>query len=322
VTALPGRLQIFDIMENGELMEITPKGDLKAELRTDRVLIIVDDEEKKIWLWKGGTASVRKKFIAARQAQNVRGQRGLVYRVIPIDEGEERDDLLAALGLKAPMPKPKPQVAVEVQLPDRTIAIDATTLPSDTPASTPRPSKPGPSRPARPPSPPSSTSTPAPSPSPVSPQNTGEEYEGFEREWRREAPPPGPTPTLTPEEIIGRVQAIRPPPGYRRELVIIGHEVFTTVNRTISFLGKTTTTTQLERTRKLPEGTFFGGDYTPRILVEGGRVLATEFLKKVEEPHDQPILRDTTRDADVGELIDIFRITATAAERSSKRKKR
>lgn len=312
-------------MENGELMEITPKGDLKAELRTDRVLIVVDDDEKKIWLWKGANASVRKKFIAARQAQSVRGQRGLVYRVVPTDEGEERDDLLAALGLKAPTPKPKPQVAVEVQLPDRTIAIDTTTLPTDTTASAPQPtpSRPEPARPSQPSRSPSAPAAPSTVQvtTPVTPQNTGEEYEGFEWEWRREAPPPGPTPTLTPEEIIGRVQAIQPPPGYRRELVIIGHEVFTTVNRTISFLGKTTTTTQLERTRKLPEGTFFGGDYTPRILVVGGRVLATEFLKKVEETHEQPILRDATRGADVGELMDIFRISATAAERSSKRRK-
>ena len=72
---LSAHLQVYDVVETGELMELTVKGELKTELNTERVLIIVDDDDRKIWLWKGAEAGVRKKFIAARQGQAVRSQR-------------------------------------------------------------------------------------------------------------------------------------------------------------------------------------------------------------------------------------------------------
>jgi len=134
------------------------------------------------------------------------------------------------------------------------------------------------------------------------------------------------SPAPAQDDIIGRVQNIQPPPGYRRELVVIGSEVFTTTERTVSFLGKSSTSSQLERTRNLPDGPFFGGEFTPRILVEGGRVLATEFLKKTTE--GKRGLREATRDADVSALLDLFRITTGAsaegefAEESDERGKR
>jgi hypothetical protein len=103
-------------------------------------------------------------------------------------------------------------------------------------------------------------------------------------------------------------------------LVIIGHEVFTAVERTVAKLGDKSTTIQLERTQKLPEGTFFGGDYTPRIIVEGGRVLATEFLKRIGEG-DRPSLRDATQDAGVSQLLDIFQIS-TEKPKPPKRKRK
>ncbi|MFX1564032.1 MAG: hypothetical protein ACFFDP_12075, partial [Promethearchaeota archaeon] len=283
---LSTRLQVYGIVATGELEEVSVSGELKTELKPERVLIIVDDEDRKIWLWKGTEAGVRHKFIAARQAQAVRSERGLVYKVLSIDESEEPSDFLSLLGMKAAPRAPKPEVAVKVELPDKTIAI---TSKEPTP---PAPSKPEPK--------------PTPSTTPVTTSQLGQEYEGADRQWPQ--PPPsdaGPAPVH--DDIIGRVQDVQPPSGYRRELVVIGHEVFTSVDRKVSFLGKSSTTSQLERTRKLPNGPFFGGDYTPRILVESGRVLATEFLKKTDG--GAPSLRESTRDKDVGELIDLFRLT-------------
>jgi hypothetical protein len=183
-----------------------------------------------------------------------------------------------------------------VELPDKTIAITSKA-----------PAPPIPSKPKT-----------SPSVVPVKTSQLGQEYDGVDRQWA--APPPsdaGPAPAQ--DDIIGRVQDISPPSGYRRELVVIGHEVFTAVDRKVSFLGKSSTTSQLERTRKLPDGPFFGGDYTPRILVEGGRVLATEFLKKTDG--GAPSLRESTRDKDVGELIDLFRITMASEKDSTEKPK-
>ncbi len=307
---LSGHFQVYNIVETGELGDFPVKGELKAELKPERVLVIVDDDEKVIWLWKGTDAGVRLKFIAARQGQAVRSMRGLVYKVLSIDSGDEPDEFLALLGLKAAAPRPKPQVAVQVELPDRTLAITpkgaALSRPAPTPAIT--PSK-------APMAPQAKAVAPAPRPvqtAPVSAKDLGQEYNGAEEQWSSQAPRSiGPAPAQ--DDIIGRVQNIQPPPGYRRELVVIGSEVFTTTDRTVSFLGKSSTTSQLERTRNLPDGPFFGGEYTPRILVEGGRVLATEFLKKTEGKRG---LREATRDADVSTLLDLFRITTGATGES------
>jgi len=323
VELLSGHFQVYNIVDTGELADFPVKGELKAELKPERVLIIVDDDEKVIWLWKGTDAGVRLKFIAARQGQTVRSMRGLVYKVLSIDGGDEPDEFLALIGLKAAVQRPKPQVAVQVELPDRTLAFtpkDETSArlaptPTITSSKTPMPSQ-------------AKAVSPAPRPvqtAPVSPRDLGQEYNGAEEQWSSQAPRTM-SPAPAQDDIIGRVQNIQPPPGYRRELVVIGSEVFTTTERTVSFLGKSSTSSQLERTRNLPDGPFFGGEFTPRILVEGGRVLATEFLKKTTE--GKRGLREATRDADVSALLDLFRITTGAsaegefAEESDERGKR
>ncbi|MFX1566626.1 MAG: hypothetical protein ACFFCH_11620 [Promethearchaeota archaeon] len=295
-------LQVYDVVENGELMELTIPGQLKTELNADRVLIIVDDDDRKIWLWKGTEAGVRKKFIAARQGQAVRSQRGLVYKVLSVDGGEEPDAFLALLGEKPKPPEPKKEVEVQVELPDKTIEITP-----DGPPPKPVTSKPMKSAPIK-------TSKPELQPvrMPVATTQLGTEYNGAEQQWPLRSSTASIVPAPAQDDIIGRVANTTPPPGYSRELVIIGQEVFTSVDRTVTLLGKTQTTSQLERTRTLPDGPFFGGDYTPRILVEDGRVLATEFLKKSDK--DSHGLRDAVAEADVSELIDIFRITTETAE--------
>jgi hypothetical protein len=282
-------------------MELTVKGELKTELNTERVLIIVDDDDRKIWLWKGAEAGVRKKFIAARQGQAVRSQRGLVYKVLSIDGGEEPDAFLALLGVKSKSAAPKKEVAVQVELSDKTIEIapDESPLKSDKPTSKPAPKK-------------APKPMPRPVAQPVATTQLGTEYNGAEQKWPQRTSTSSIVPAPAQDDIVGRVANTTPPPGYSRELVIIGQEVFTSVDRTVTFLGKTQTTSQLERTRTLPDGPFFGGDYTPRILVEEGRVLATEFLKKSDK--NSHGLREAVAEADVSELIDIFKITTETAE--------
>jgi hypothetical protein len=303
------RLQIYDVVETGELMELAIPGELKTELGPERVLIIVNDDDRKIWLWKGAEAGVRKKFIAARQGQAVRSQRGLVYKVMSIDGGEEPDAFLSLLGEKPKAPTHKPEVAVHVDLPEKTIEITA----DEPPPSLPKP-KPKPKDVKLKPSP---VTMPEPS------SQLGTEYNGAEQQWPTRGAATSTVPAPAHDDIVGRVANSTPPPGYSRELVIIGQEIFTSVDRTVTFLGKTQTTSQLERTRTIPDGPFFGGEYTPRILVEGGRVLATEFLKKSNKVSQG--LREATAEADVGELIDIFRITTATAdvtEMKSKSKKK
>jgi len=86
-------MEIYNVTESGETVFLTTPT-LKDALIGERVLIIVVDDLKTIFLWKGNDSSVRKKFIGARIAQAVRGERGLLYKVEPTDQGEEPQVLL------------------------------------------------------------------------------------------------------------------------------------------------------------------------------------------------------------------------------------
>lgn len=83
-------MEIYDVMRSGELTPLSTK--LSEVLNTERVLLIVINQTKTIFLWKGINSPVAKKFIGARCGQQLRGEKGLLFKVIPIDEGEEPPD--------------------------------------------------------------------------------------------------------------------------------------------------------------------------------------------------------------------------------------
>lgn len=88
-------IRIFKVLETGEIEEIKIDKDIKDILKTSEVYIIISDHpDKTIWLWKGAESSVRKKFIGAQKSQDIRGQVGLEYSVVPVDEGIEPHDFL------------------------------------------------------------------------------------------------------------------------------------------------------------------------------------------------------------------------------------
>ncbi|MFX1294255.1 MAG: hypothetical protein ACFFD2_05280 [Promethearchaeota archaeon] len=86
-------MEIYNVTRSGETTFVTAST-LKETLKSDLVLIIIADQIKTIFLWKGKECSVAKKFIGARLSQRVRGERGLMFKVIPVDQEEEPQDLL------------------------------------------------------------------------------------------------------------------------------------------------------------------------------------------------------------------------------------
>jgi len=82
-------------IKEGKLM-----GPIKDLLNPKACYIIIADEYRKIYLWKGSESNVRSKFIGAKQSQEIRGQVGLMYAVIPLNEGEEEPEFLKLIGEK------------------------------------------------------------------------------------------------------------------------------------------------------------------------------------------------------------------------------
>ncbi|TET00087.1 MAG: hypothetical protein E3J90_04315 [Promethearchaeota archaeon] len=86
--------------ENEDFVEIEVEdGPIHMLLDKFFIFIIVDPEEKKIWIWHGENASIRKKFIAAQKAPEIRDNYGVDFKITAIDEGSEPSEFKKLVGL-------------------------------------------------------------------------------------------------------------------------------------------------------------------------------------------------------------------------------
>jgi len=260
-------MKMYNVLGDGTLEEVTPR---KDQLRADRVLLIVDDDSQKIFVWKGKKAEVRKKFIAARQASNLRMTRGLSYRVVSLDEGEEDSTFQKILNLPAPKEKPKSkQVAKkEAVTPPTPTAeqVSSAIKTSETLAVSQKHSK-------------RSTATVTQRTAPfVDHRKLAEAELGVVSQQRATA-----TSTPTQQSLVEtatlEIEKLPVPPGMKREMVIIGDRIYTISEKKTMFFGEVKIERTLELIQKPPEGEFFAEEYVPRIIIKNGKVLLIDFLK-------------------------------------------
>ncbi len=279
----------YEVSEDGTLNEVELT---KADLDSQMVVCVVDDETKSIYLWKGTQAGIRRKFIGARVATNLRTEYGFHFKVRAVDEGEEPPTFFTALngttaatpvlkpGEKAPPPTPpKPRT----EKPDAEVPIPR--------IETAPPPKPKPKAASPPPKPPAATTMP-PRPA-VAPS----------------AAPATSTPTapLSSEinSMIEELQTTDPPEGYQRELLIVYNELFTVAEHKIAVFGQEKVERKFEKVKDPPEGTFMAEGFIPRVIVKDGRVLGIELLKGTPDAILSPIKQEMKER--LGDLITFFR---------------
>ncbi|MGD9396029.1 MAG: hypothetical protein PVJ05_06360 [Candidatus Thorarchaeota archaeon] len=291
----------YEVMEDGTLNEVELT---KDDLESTKVVCVVDDETKSIYLWKGTQAGIRRKFIGARVATNLRTEYGFHFKVRPLDEGEEPPTFFSALdgttaatrvlkpGEKAPPPKP----------PTPKPKVKATAEPATAPPK-PKPAEPKPAA-APPPKPPTTT---APKPKATT------------------APPPKP-PTAAPkaaateiDAMITELESVDPPEGYQRELLIVYNELFTVAEHKIAVFGKEKIERKFEKVKDPPEGTFMAEGFIPRVIVKNGRVLGIELLKGTPDAILSPIKAEMKER--LGDLITFFRSELEEESAPDKKKK-
>ncbi|MFW9862983.1 MAG: hypothetical protein ACFFEX_03095 [Candidatus Thorarchaeota archaeon] len=295
----------YEVMEDGTLNEVEIS---KADLDSQMVVCVVDDETKSIYLWKGTQAGIRRKFIGARVATNLRTEYGFHFKVRAVDEGEEPPTFFSALdgttaatrvlkpGEKPPTPappKPKPKATAAEAPASKTEAA-----PPPKPKATAPPPKPSVSTtsPSKPSTAPTATSMPA---SPIS----GEI-----------------------KAMIEELQTTDPPEGYQRELLIVYNELFTVAEHKIAVFGQEKVERKFERVKDPPEGTFMAEGFIPRVIVKDGKVLGIELLKGTPEAILSPIKQEMKER--LGDLITFFRseteapVMPTADEKAKTAKKK
>jgi len=257
-------IQVFKINPDGTTTQIETEGAIKEVLKTEECYVLVADEYRKVFLWKGIESNVRSKFIGAKRSQDIRGQVGLMYAVIPLDEGEEDPDFLKLIGGKTEGGIAK---GIKAEEPKRNISPPLINpLREKDPFGIPEPAE---------------GMNIAGSRDRLS-QNNGPLYTGKES-----------FSSLVQEEthvnfdvIMQKLEEIKIPDGFERELIIIGDHAYSVVEKVQNFLGKKEVTKEISRVGAIPEGVFFAEDYSPRVLSENGKILAIEFLKRIGGPMD------------------------------------
>jgi hypothetical protein len=90
------------------------------------------------------------------------------------------------------------------------------------------------------------------------------------------------------DQIMQKLEEIKIPDGYERELIIIGNHAYSVVEKVQTFLGKKQIERVMEKVGSIPEGVFFAEGYSPRVLSENGKIIAIEFLKRTGKAEAAP----------------------------------
>ncbi len=319
----------YEVFEDGTLQEIELN---KDGLDSTKVLCVVDDSTKSIYLWKGSQAGIRSKFIGARVATNLRTEYGFHFKVRPIDEGSEPPTFFTAVeGTTTATPVIKPGQSAPPPRPP----VATTSPPPTPPPPRVRTEEPEPARIAAkgpPPTPPPRVRTEEPQPEPVRPVV-------------RTSPPTPPTviatkttapvstsPSLASaggisQEIasmIHELEVTEPPEGYHRELLIVFNQLFTVAEHKVKVFGQEKVEHKFEMVKDPPEGTFMAEGFIPRVIVKDGKVLGIELLKGTPDAILSPI--KTEMRERLSDLITFFKSeleeppTTDASKKITKRK--
>jgi hypothetical protein len=261
--------QVFLINPDGTTSEVHSEGPIKNVLKSDECYVLVADDIRKVFLWKGVDSNVRSKFIGAKRSQEIRGQVGMHYAVAPQDEGDEDPDFIKLIGGKTEGGIAKEIKANEV--PPKVIpsAPSVHPLREKDPFGIPEPAD---------------GMNIAGSKDRIA-QNTGPLYRGEESLstlMQDES-------HINFEQIMQKLEEIKIPDGFERELIIIGNHAYSVVEKVQTFLGEKQVTKEISKVGSVPEGVFFAEDYSPRILSENGKILAIEFLKRMGQGTDAKV---------------------------------
>ncbi|MCD6164711.1 MAG: hypothetical protein J7J30_04690 [Candidatus Odinarchaeota archaeon] len=258
-------MQAYKISEEGELISVPLKD---IELRSDDVVVIVEDNKKNIFIWKGINAPVRKKFISARSAWKLRGELGPLYKVVSIDEGEEPEDflnLIKSLNISVKTTPPAPA--------EEKPKVEAPPLPAP---------KPAPPKPRRRPA----VALPPKVEKPPEIKKPAKVEVKKPVEVKVEKPPevkpvsPSPVEEIDVRSILSMLEGLDTPPEYSRELLIVGTRIYALGEVRTKLFGKEKVKLSVEILDALPEGPYLAEGYIPRVIIKNDQVLAVELLKK------------------------------------------
>ncbi len=273
---------VYELDDSGEKVKLeVNEEDLQANLHPEQVLVIIKEDLRRIFIWKGPKSPVRKRFISSRVASGL--QEELVKaahfhrcKIVSVDAGDEPTEFLRAFNLESmevtertadmryvrnieregliqqgvvvETKKSKPSAQVEEEyfspaLQETGQKVVASSFTETAPRSRTQPR---------------TTSYPVK-------QQSGLSNEKIEK-------------------IKEKILKTELSAGYQRLNLIVGHTLFAAVSKTAKIFGKDVVETDWEPVKKVPEGMIELEDHVLRVYFDekNGIVEAVEVLEKGE----------------------------------------
>ncbi|MCP4761649.1 MAG: hypothetical protein GY870_07695 [archaeon] len=96
---------VYQLENDGTYTEVdVPQNDLGDYLSSETVFLLVRQDLRRLFIWKGPTSPVRKRFISSRAAseiqENIRSGGGRHLKIVSIDAGDETIEFLSAFDVE------------------------------------------------------------------------------------------------------------------------------------------------------------------------------------------------------------------------------
>ncbi|MCE7741773.1 MAG: hypothetical protein GOP50_04890 [Candidatus Heimdallarchaeota archaeon] len=219
--------------------EMTECENKEVALASTNVLVVISHSQKKIYIWIGGQSSPHSKFACARETARLRMELG--YKIVNLEEAETNNEFLQAVD-------------------------EACNIQSDSTVK-PKPVKPISKADPKPkPKPKPKTET-KPKPKPK-PKTETKPKATTERRYTSKAVE---TSIVDVEHIVTQLKVLPPIGSSIRDYILI--------NDTLYIAPENLENPDTESKVKLPDGSFVADDYTPRLFLENGKIIAVELWR-------------------------------------------
>ena len=68
-------------------------------LDSDKILLFVDMNNSKVWIWQGKNSTTKMKFISSQSANDIRDKHDIAFTISAVDEGDETAVFKILVGL-------------------------------------------------------------------------------------------------------------------------------------------------------------------------------------------------------------------------------
>jgi hypothetical protein len=294
---------VFELMDTGERVKInateeqftTDNG--RNYLHSEQVLVIVKEDLRRIFIWKGAKSSVRKRFISSKVAGELQDElikQAAFHRckIISVDQGEEVEEFLSTFRLVSMPVEEKLADMRYIRNIDRQKMADAGVVPEESPKFVKIDKKKEPEVFVSPALQELEKIIESKDVVPL-PEGSLDKSKKEIRSKKQKYQPAHPISQLTSQQvtqfsdtqkknIMEKILKTEVPEGYKRQNLILGHTLYGAVFKKVNVFGKNIEETEWEKVNKLPKGTIEIENSRLRVYFdhENAIVEALEILEK------------------------------------------